>query len=254
MSHWAVLALAMAAICAVVLAVVVLKQRRLPEDDDPSATPDVLEYMTMMIGVVYAIVLGLAIAAVWEGRGAAEDQVRHEAQALHEVSERVRVYPEPARDRIRADIDEYVHYVVHDEWDYMADHGELSKRGDELFERIRHDATDYVPQTDQEAQMYQPILDQVAIADDARQGRGDQAGATMPGLIWFGLLIGAAVTVGMIFTLQIRRSAPELIVAGLFSALIAFLLFLIWDLDAPFGRGMTATADAFKSLFPGASS
>ncbi|MYW06584.1 DUF4239 domain-containing protein [Streptomyces sp. SID3343] len=252
MSHWAVLALAMAAVCAVVLAIVVLKQRRLPDDDDPSGTPDVLEYMTMMIGVIYAIVLGLAIAAVWEGRGAAEDEVRHESQALHEVSERVRAYPEPVRDRIRADIDAYVVYVVHKEWDYMADHGELSQQGAELFDKIRYSVTDYVPANDQEAQMYQPILDQIAIADDARQGRGGQAGATMPALVWFGLLIGAAVTVGMVFTLQIRRSAPELIVAGLFSALIGFLLFLIWDLDAPFGQGMTAASDAFGNLFPNA--
>ena len=50
--------------------------------------PDVIEYMTMMIGVVYAIVLGLAIAGVWEGRSAAQESVRLEAQALHEVSER----------------------------------------------------------------------------------------------------------------------------------------------------------------------
>ncbi|WP_406280747.1 hypothetical protein [Embleya sp. NBC_00896] len=252
MSHWVVLALAMAAVCTVVLAVVVLKERRLPDDDDPSATPDVLEYMTMMIGVIYAIVLGLAIAAVWEGRGAAEDEVRRESQSLHEVSERVRVYSPQARDRIRADVDAYVRFVVQHEWDYMADNGELSKRGDELFATVRNGVTDYVPQTDQEAQMYQPILDQVAIADDARQARGGQAGASMPGLVWFGLVIGAMVTVGMIFTLQIRRSAPELIVAGLFSALIAFLLFLIWDLDAPFGRGMTAASDPFVSLFPGA--
>ncbi|WP_406299119.1 DUF4239 domain-containing protein [Embleya sp. NBC_00888] len=252
MTHWVVLALAMVAVCTVVLAVVVLKQRRLPDDDDPSATPDVLEYMTMMIGVVYAIVLGLAIAGVWEGRGAAEDEVRREAQALHEVSERVRVYPEPVRDRLRADVDAYVKYVVQKEWSYMADHGELSDRGSKLFETIRHGATDYVPQGDQETQMYQPILDQVAIADDARQARGGQAGSSMPGLVWFGLIIGAMVTVGMIFTLQIRRSAPELIVAGLFSALIAFLLFLIWDLDAPFGQGMTAASDAFVTLFPNA--
>ena len=47
----------------------------------------------MMIGVVYAIVLGLAIAGVWEARGAAQESVRQEAQALHEISERVQVYP-----------------------------------------------------------------------------------------------------------------------------------------------------------------
>ncbi len=41
----------------------------------------------MMIGVVYAIVLGLAIAGVWEARNAADDVVQSEALALHEVQE-----------------------------------------------------------------------------------------------------------------------------------------------------------------------
>ncbi len=72
----------------------------------------------------------------------------------------------------------------------------------------------------------------------------------MPGVVWFGLIAGALVTVGLVFTLQIRRSFRELLLAGLFSALIAFLLFLIWDFDAPFGRGIAATAEPFLAQFP----
>ncbi|WP_328903833.1 DUF4239 domain-containing protein [Streptomyces sp. NBC_00441] len=252
MSEWLVLTLAMVAATAVVLTIAVLSNRRIPEDDDPSETPDVIEYMTMMIGVIYAIVLGLAIAGVWEGRGAAQEYVRQEAQALHEVSERSAVYPQDVRARIRADVDTYVSYVVHDEWRTMTEHGTLSDRGAELLDRVRDDVTDYRPRTDHEGQAYQPLVDQVAAADDARSARGQSAGATMPGVVWFGLVIGALVTVGLIFTLQIRRTFRELLLAGLFSVLIAFLLFLIWDFDSPFGRGFSATAAPFLDLFPGA--
>ncbi|MFD5704571.1 bestrophin-like domain, partial [Streptomyces lasiicapitis] len=82
--------------------------------------------------------------------------------------------------------------------------------------------------------------------------RAAGGGATMPGVVWFGLISGGLVTVGLIFALQIRRTARELILAGLFSALIAFLLFLIWDFDAPYSRGIAATAEPFEALFPGA--
>ncbi|MEU6626295.1 DUF4239 domain-containing protein [Streptomyces litmocidini] len=250
MSEWLVLSLAMAAACAVVLTIVVINNRRIPEDDDPSETPDVIEYMTMMIGVIYAIVLGLAIAGVWEARGAAQETVRQEAQAMHEISARAEVYPQEVRSRIRADVDAYVSYVVHDEWTYMADHGELSDEGTALLEKVRRSVTDYQPANDFEGQAYQPLVDQVTLADDARNARGQSAGETMPGVVWFGLIIGALVTVGLIFTLQIRRTGRELLLAGLFSVLIAFLLFLIWDFDAPFGRGISATAAPFVDLFP----
>jgi len=250
LSEWLVLALAMGAACVVVLIVTLVRHRTARENGDPSETPDVIEYMTMMIGVVYAIVLGLAIAGVWEGRGVAQDHVQAEAQALHEISQRVRVYPPDVRDRIRGDVDAYVGYVVTTEWKTMADQTRVTVKGGRLFDRIRADVTDYEPRTDFEAQAYQPLVDQVTVADAARNSRADSTGATMPGVVWFGLTAGGVVTVGMVFALQIRRTLRELILAGLFSSLIAFLLFLIWDFDAPYSRGITASAEPFTALFP----
>jgi hypothetical protein len=251
MSEWLVLAIGMAAACGVVLAIVVLNQRRLGEDDDPSETPDVIEYMTMMFGVVYAIVLGLAIAGVWEARGDAQEQVRQEAQALHEIDQRVQVYPAAQRDKVRADVSTYVTYVVHTEWPHMLAHGDITPHGTQLLAKVREDVTQYAPRTNLENQAYQPLLDEVAAADDARNARGQNAGAILPGVVWFGLIAGALVAVGLIFTLQIRRSPRELLLAGLYSALLAFLLFLVWDFDDPFGRSVGDTVSAFTALFPG---
>ncbi|EFE65475.1 MULTISPECIES: DUF4239 domain-containing protein [Streptomyces] len=250
MPEWLVLTLAMLAACVVVVVITLVRHRRAADDEDPTETPDVIEYMTMWIGVVYAIVLGLAIAGVWEGRSAAEDHVRAEAVALHEISERVRVYPAEVRDRIRDDVNAYVGHVVTTEWRTMANDGRVTEHGTELLDRVRRDVTDYEPRTDFEAQAYQPLVDQVAAADQARSARAESTGETMPGVVWFGLISGALVTIGMVFALQIRRTTRELVLAGLFSALIAFLLFLIWDFDAPYGRGMAASADPFLRLFP----
>ncbi|AWE53615.1 DUF4239 domain-containing protein [Streptomyces nigra] len=252
MPEWLVLTLAMLAACGVVVIITLVRHRRAPEDEDPSETPDVIEYMTMWIGVVYAIVLGLAIAGVWEGRSAAQDHVQAEAVALHEISERVRVYPPEIRDRIRDDVNAYVGHVVTTEWKTMADDGDLTDRGTALLQRLREDVTDYEPRTDFEAQAYQPLVDQVTAADQARIARGDSTGATMPGVVWFGLLAGAVVTIGMVFALQIRRTPRELVLAGLFSALIAFLLFLIWDFDSPYNHGAADAAQPFLDLFPDA--
>ncbi|MFK0292972.1 hypothetical protein ACIQU6_21200 [Streptomyces sp. NPDC090442] len=250
MSQWLVLTIAMAAVCGVVLSITVLKERRIGEDDDPSETPDVIEYLTMMVGVVYAIVLGLAIAGVWEARSTAEDTVRAEAQALHEVSARAQAWPAPVRDTIRADANSYVSYVVHKEWPVMADRGELTEQGDALLAKVRSDVIGYHPRDDYERESYQPLIDQVAAADSARMARSDAAEPTLPGVVWFGLIVGGVISIGVMFTLQIRRSARELLMAGVFSALIAFLLFLVWDFDAPFSRGLPAAVDPFLKLFP----
>ncbi|MTE21911.1 DUF4239 domain-containing protein [Streptomyces sp. TRM43335] len=250
MTEWLFLLLVIAGSCAIVVVATLLRQRRVGEDDDPSETPDVIEYMTMMIGVVYAIVLGLAIAGVWEGRSAAEEWVRQEAQALHEVRERVGAYPEEVRNRVRADVDAYVHHTVTVEWPHMTEHGESTGRGDELFDRLRRDVTSHEPGSVREAQAYQALVDQVAAADEARTAREQGAEPTLPGVVWFGLVAGAVIAVGMVFALQIQRSGRELVLAGLFTALIAFLLFLVWYFDSPFTRGLEDPAEAFTTLFP----
>ncbi|MBO8189624.1 bestrophin-like domain [Streptomyces spirodelae] len=249
MSEWLMLTLSLVASCLVVVAVVVLRRRR-AATEDPSETPDVIEYMTMMIGVVYAIVLGLAIAGVWEARNAADEAVSQEAQALHEVSERVGVYPADERERVRKDIDTYVRYAVTTEWSHMVEHGELTDRGTRLLDQLRKDVASYEPSTMRQAQAYQAVVDQVAEADTARTARATGAGPTMPGVVWVGLYAGAVIAVGMLFALQIQRSGRELVLAGIFSALIAFLLFLVWHFDDPLARGLDEPKEAFAALFP----
>ncbi|MEU5436094.1 hypothetical protein AB0G73_22335 [Streptomyces sp. NPDC020719] len=250
MSQWLVLAVALVLVCAVVLIATVLRHRRVAEAEDTSETPDVIEYMVMMVGVVYAIVLGLAIAGVWEARGAADDSVRREAQALYEVGQRVDVYPPAVRDRIRGEIGTYAAHAVKDEWPLMVQGQELPPDGARLLAAVRTDVTHRAPANDLQAQSYQPLLDQIANADDARRARIDNAGSTLPGVVWFGLVVGAVVTIGLIFTLQIRRSGRELLLAGVFSGLIVFLLFLVWSFDAPFGRSGTESADPLRELVP----
>lgn len=250
MSEWLILTLGTVATCAVVLAVAILRQRRVGDGDDPSETPDVIEYMTMMIGVVYAIVLGLAIAGVWETRNSADDTVHAEAQALHEVHARAQVYPAEARHRIQRDVDAYVHYAAGKEWSYMTAHEQLTAHGDRLVAKMRKDVLSYEPKNVREEQSYQALSDRVAAVDEARANRAQAAEPTMPGVVWLGLVVGAVVSVGMLFTLQIQRSGRELLLAGIFTALISFLLFLIWHFDLPYVHGLSDPTEPFTTLFP----
>ncbi|WBB61459.1 DUF4239 domain-containing protein [Streptomyces sp. WMMC500] len=250
MSEWLMLTLAMSAAIAVVVLITVLRHRRPDEEFDPDETPDVIEYMTMMIGVVYAIVLGLAIAGVWEAKSGAEDSVRREAFALHEADERLAGYPAPVRGEIRADIAAYVRYAVHEEWPAMQGGEGLSERGDELLDEVRRALFAYAPKTDAENRAAYTLGDQIAAAEEARNERALNSGPTMPSLVWFGLISGGLVAMGMVFALQIQRSARELILAGLHSGLLAFLLFLVWEFDQPYVRDSSGMLEPFTTLFP----
>ena len=190
MPEWLILVLAVLTACATVTGAVVLRQRR-ADGDDPSETPDVIEYMTMMTGVVYAIVLGLAIAGVWEARNVAEGVATDEAQALHEVHERARAAPAADRERIRSDVAAYVHHTVATEWPYMVEHGRLTRQGGELLTDLRKDVLDWEPRTSREEQAYAAMAERVAAVDAARTSRAGSTEPTLPGVVWLGLFAGA---------------------------------------------------------------
>ncbi|MFJ1969528.1 hypothetical protein ACIO93_12745 [Streptomyces sp. NPDC087903] len=249
MPEWLIYTLACALVCAFVVAATMMRHRRVADDEDTSQTPDVLEYMVMMVGVVYAIVLGLAIAGVWEARGAAEDTVQREAQALYEIDQRLDVYPAAFHTRVEQHIDAYARHAVATEWPAMEEDKQVDATGAGLLTRIRSDLAHHTPTDELQAQAYQPLLDQVAAADDARHQRLDSAGTTLPGVVWFGLIAGGMVTLGLLYALQIRRSVRELMLATAFSALVVFLLFLVWSFDAPFGHSGAESAQPLQELY-----
>ncbi|MEU6443737.1 hypothetical protein [Streptomyces sp. NPDC047046] len=248
MPQWLIYTLASVLVCALVVGAAALRQRRVT-DEDTSETPDVLEYMVMMVGVVYAIVLGLAIAGVWEARQAADDTVQREAQSLYEIDQRLDVYPAAFREQVRTHIDAYARHTVTAEWPEMEAGREPDAKGAALLAKIRSDLAHREPADELQAQAYQPLLDQVAAADDARHQRIDSAGSTLPGSVWFGLIAGGAVTLGLLYTLQIRRTTREVVLATTFSALVVFLLFLVWSFDAPFGRDGLDSAQPLLELY-----
>ncbi|MFF8865284.1 hypothetical protein ACF08B_24845 [Streptomyces sp. NPDC015139] len=248
MPEWLVYTLVSILVCVLVVAAIVLRHRRVAVDEDTSETPDVLEYMVMMVGVVYAIVLGLAIAGVWEARGAAEDTVQREAQALYEIDQRLDVYPAAFHTQVQQHINDYARHAVGTEWPAMEKDAPVDGTGAALLRRIRSDIAHHTPSDELQAQAYQPLLDQVAAADDARHQRLDSAGTTLPGAVWFGLVAGAVITLGLLYTLQIRRSTRELMLATAFSSLVVFLLFLVWSFDAPFGHSGTDSAQPLSEL------
>ncbi|MYX97635.1 DUF4239 domain-containing protein [Streptomyces sp. SID486] len=248
MPEWLVYTLISILVCLLVVVAIVVRHRRVAVDEDTSETPDVLEYMVMMVGVVYAIVLGLAIAGVWEARGAAEDTVQREAQALYEIDQRLDVYPAAFHAQVHHHIDDYARHAVTTEWPAMERDAPVDGTGGRLLARIRSDVAHHTPGDELQAQAYQPLLDQIAAADDARHQRLDSAGTTLPGEVWFGLVAGAVVTLGLLYTLQIRRSARELLLATAFSALVVFLLCLVWSFDAPFGHSGTDSAQPLSDL------
>jgi hypothetical protein len=222
------------------------------EKKEEKEKDDITGYVTMMVGVFYALILGLSLVSVWEGHDDASQNSQTEATSLHEVYLLAAELPAAPRHRIQADATAYAHYVVNTEWPLMQRGAALPETGWNLLSNLRSAVTSYEPVTNAQNITASDILTQLSSVDAAREGREGAADDRMPVLLWIGLCIGGALTVLFTFTYSMERQLGHIALIMSLTGLIAFVMVLIFLLNNPFAPGFGAGPGDFAAAFPGA--
>ncbi|MCF3123761.1 DUF4239 domain-containing protein [Streptomyces silaceus] len=235
------------ALCAAV--VVLIKHRFHPMGPDEEPREDVAEYISMMVGVLYALVLGLALVTVWDTHSSAEDHVAAEAGAAHQIHLLAAGLPASQADRMRQEVEAYVRHVTDIEWPTLAEDAAPDPLGWQLLERVRASAQLPDHATPAQQATGQETLAQLSTLDEARRGRESDAGQRLSPVIWFGLVVGGVLTIAFMFMFGVRRSFTHVVMAMGLSGLIAFTALLIYQLDSPFGGLFAVDASPFVRHF-----
>ena len=226
-----------------------LRVRVFPGKEDEERE-DVAGYVTMMVGVMFALILALALVSVWEDKDSAEGHDAAEASSLHEVSLLGASMLPADRLRIQSAADAYAGYVVHTEWPAMRSGKEIGDTGWQLLTDLRTAFLSADAATPARQAVLSDATTQLSNLADARRGRLDDAGKRMPSVLWIGLILGGVLTVALTFIYGIeQRFAHVGMVMGL-AALIGFVLILIYNLDNPFNQGIGTDPEPFTRYFP----
>jgi uncharacterized membrane protein YraQ (UPF0718 family) len=97
---------------------------------------DVTGFIYAVLGVVYAVLLGLMVVAVWEQWNAAADSADQEASELAEVFWVADMMPESESHHIQELVRSYARVVVEEEWPLMRQ-GKSSPKAWALLDEIR---------------------------------------------------------------------------------------------------------------------
>jgi hypothetical protein len=235
----------LAAVC------VLVKHRFFPPDPDEEPREDVAEYISMMIGVIYALVLGLALVAVWGTYSSAQSDIQDESSALHQVYLLADSLPPGQEQQVRETVNTYAHYVTTVEWQRMAHHEPLGSEGWTMLNKLRDVYQSTEPTKASEQNAAQEALSQISSLDQARMARESDGESTMSPILWAGLYIGGALTVGFMFMFGVQRRATHLIMVMGLSGFIVFLILLIYQLDMPFSGVLSVGTGDFTQYFPG---
>ncbi|MFF9196563.1 hypothetical protein ACF09L_15280 [Streptomyces sp. NPDC014779] len=244
--------LAVVFVVALISAVAVyVKTKLFPLAEGEEVREDVAEYISMMVSVFYALILGLCLVSVWDNRAAADDRVQAEASALHQTYLLADALPAEQRGPVREAARSYAGHVVDVEWPRMAEREPLGDEGWTLLGRLRAEGELRGRGTTAQQIAAQELLAQIGYVDDARRGREAAAQERLSVVLWAGLVIGGVLTVAFMFLFGLNRSSTHVILVMGLSGFIAFTVLLIHQLDTPFGEAVGVGPDPFTRYFGG---
>jgi hypothetical protein len=204
---------------------------------------DLAGFIFAVIGVIYAVLLGLIAVGVWERFTDAEVRTFDEASQLTDVYRDAGGFPKGAA--IRADLRAYVEDVITKSWPQM-ERGVDSHVTDDAAERVSRDVVDLAPKTagqiDLHAQML-AALDQSLIERDQRLGE-DSSG--LNGIMWTVLYIGGAVTIAFSLLFGFKANTLQFVMTGALALLIGLIIYLAMSLDFPYQGTIRVGPEAFE--------
>jgi hypothetical protein len=208
---------------------------------------DLAGFLYAVIGVIYAVLLGMTAVAAWDDYQSIKRTTILEANALANLTHGLEGYPEPARSQLQARTRQYLRSVIHDEWDAMhqAQHSpQTQQAADDLIRNwVR-----FQPRTQGEAVLFERCLDQIHLFLDQRQLRLNAAHEGLDLLMWGVLLFGACLTIGFSYFFWAENLWLHTLMTCSLAALIGVIVTWIVLLDHPLWGHIRIPPDAFERV------
>src|SRR5215212_5501942 len=212
--------------------------QRLYSTDRRKQHNDVAGFIYAVLGVAYAVLLGLVLIAVWEKWDAAETIATDEANELAGIFVFAHALPQPEGRHVQELVRSYDRVVIEEEWPLMAQ-GRSSPEAWDTLDELRATILGLQPTTDArqsgyDQMRYEEILVQLHDLGNARRERLLAAEQGLPPILWVVLLLGGVVTVGFTYLFGLENTLVHLIIVGSLALVISMSLFTVAALDYPF--------------------
>ena len=207
---------------------------------------DLIGWQLSILGTTYAVIVGFMLYTVWTNFGLAEVNADSEANALVNVYRLADGLPAEQKEQLKQAARMYADAVVNQDWPQMAkgDEGRLASHyADQKMWAILMTvkAASGTELTAEDHALYE--LSAVA---EHRRIRQLESISRLPGVLWFVLIVGGAVTIMSSCMFGADSSWLHSLQVFAFSLLIALVLVAIADIDRPFQGSVHVDDTAFR--------
>jgi hypothetical protein len=238
--------LLLVAVAVVVAVVGLVLVQRLVSTERRKQHNDVAGFIYAVLGVAYAVLLGLVLIAVWEKWDAAEVTTTDEANELAGIFYWAHALPQPEGRHIQELVRSYARVVVEEEWPAMAQ-GKSSPKAWDTLDELRGTILGLEPTTGAQQARYTEMLAQLHDLGNARRERLLAAEQGLPPILWVVLILGGVITVFFTYLFGLENTLVHLIMVGSLALVISMSLFTVAALDYPFKGDIHIHPSAYEN-------
>jgi len=206
---------------------------------------DVFGFVYAIVGVAYAVLLGLVVVAAWNTLDQAQSNTYTETNALLQLDWYGYSLPQPAHGEIENMVKEYAEEVIDNEWSLLG-HQESSPKAWNVYTQLEAIVRAQQPTAPAAVARYEQALDGAADLGDARRERINQAAEGIPAPLWTALILGGAITVGFAYFFGMKSTSAHAVVMFSLTLLIACLLLVVYEINYPFDGAIKISPEAFE--------
>ena len=208
---------------------------------------DVAAAIFSIIGVTYAVLLAFVAMLAWNGFNEAKAASYAEATVLGDIYNISAGFADPDRAALRDAILGYVRRVATVEWPEQAA-GQAVDADSIYLDRLNKMALGLRPSGVADGDLHVQLLQSLARLWDARQQRLLAAQSTIPGIVWFVMLVGGALTIAFGSFLGAPSARMQLAMSAVLAVSGALVLLLIIALSNPFRGDFRVSAEPFEHM------
>ncbi|MBV8438792.1 MAG: DUF4239 domain-containing protein [Silvibacterium sp.] len=203
---------------------------------------DLIGWQLSILGTTYAVIVGFMLYAVWNNFGLAEVNADTEANSLVNVYRLADGLPATQRDELKQAAREYANVVVDKDWPVMAQGytGKLPSR--DVDQKMWQILMTVKAASGTELTAEDHALYELSSVAEHRRLRQLQSVSRLPGVLWFVLIVGGALSIMSSCMFGSESSWLHSLQVFAFSLLVALALIAIADIDRPY-QGSVHVAD-----------
>ena len=206
---------------------------------------DLIGWQLSVVGTTYAVILGFMLYTVWINFGSADLNTDAEANSIMNIYRLADGLPAEQGTQIKALARNYADVVVQKEWPEMS-REIVPMDSREITRQMWKKLTETKGSTPNEITAEDHSFYELSALSGYRRIRMVQSASTLPGVLWFVLIVGGIVTIASTCMFGASNGVLHSIQVAAFSLLIALVLVAIADINRPYQGSVHVSDYAFR--------